>query len=172
MALIKDKMVQSISASKIIETDDKKFLTSSNAIDSDSQETVATSLAVKLAYDKAEQAFQSASNGKRLIAEAIIGKGGTASESDSFQMMSDSIKKINIGGTKITNTNKKNGVFIEEVTAGDTVKSVMVEEVRHIYKATNVIDIDNINYKYDSWGYVSEDNTVGSEGYYTEIFTL
>lgn len=176
MALIKDKMVQSISAAKIIETEDKKFLKTSNAIDSESQDTAATSLAVKLAYDKAEQAFQSASNGKRLIAGAIIGKGGTASESDTFQMMADSITKINVGMEPITNTNKKLGVFIEDVIAGDTVKSVVVGDglssVRHIYRADNIIDKDNADHKFDSWGYVSEDNMIGSEGCYIEIFKI
>lgn len=176
MALIKDKMVHNVSADKIVETDGKKFLSASNAIDSISEDTVATSLAVKLVCDKAEQAFQSASNGKKLIAGAIIGKGGTALESDTFEKMADSITRIQSGGTKIANTNEKTGVFIENVKAGDTVKSVMVKgevnEERHIYKAGNIIDKEDKNYNFDSWGYVSEDNQAGSEGCYTEIFTL
>lgn len=46
--------------------------------------------------------FQSASNGKQLIANAITGKGIPTNKSDSFQTMATNIENIQNGGTGIT----------------------------------------------------------------------
>lgn len=51
--------------------------------------------------------FQSASNGKQLIATAITGKGVTTNASDSFQTMATNIGNIQNGGTGITPTGTK-----------------------------------------------------------------
>ncbi len=48
---------------------------------------------------KADQAFQSASNGKGLVANAITGKGVSASGSDTFQQLATKISSINVGIT-------------------------------------------------------------------------
>ena len=70
----------------------------SDSVTNTSSTTVATSNAVKQAYDRAEQAFQYANDGKTKIATAIIGKGVSASSSDSFQVLSDKINQIKTGG--------------------------------------------------------------------------
>lgn len=46
------------------------------------------------AYTKAEEAFQSASNGKQLMASAITGMGVEASNTESFQQLSDKVRQI------------------------------------------------------------------------------
>ena len=70
----------------------------SDSVTNTSSTTVATSNAVKKAYDRAEQAFQYANDGKTKIATAIVGKGVSASSSDSFQVLSDKISQIKTGG--------------------------------------------------------------------------
>ena len=70
----------------------------SDSVTNTSSTTVATSNAVKQAYDRAEQAFQYANDGKTKIATAIVGKGVSASSSDSFQVLSDKISQIKTGG--------------------------------------------------------------------------
>jgi len=49
---------------------------------------------IKNAHDKADQAFQSASEGKQKIATAITGKGVPTNSSDTFQTMADNIESI------------------------------------------------------------------------------
>ncbi len=49
---------------------------------------------IKKAISKAEQAFQSASDGKQKIATAITGKGVPTGSSDTFQKMADNIDNI------------------------------------------------------------------------------
>lgn len=51
--------------------------------------------------------FQSASNGKELIATAITGKGVETSNTDSFQTMATNINNIKVGGGGITPTGTK-----------------------------------------------------------------
>lgn len=63
--------------------------TSSPAIDQ-----AATPSAVKAAMDRANEAFQSASNGKNAVAAAITGKGVPASGSDTFAQLSEKIGAI------------------------------------------------------------------------------
>ncbi|MFD3158688.1 hypothetical protein ACFIJ5_17910 (plasmid) [Haloimpatiens sp. FM7330] len=46
------------------------------------------------AYEKAEQAFQSASNGKNSIAQAITGKGVSANKNDTFNVLASKIGQI------------------------------------------------------------------------------
>ena len=54
-----------------------------------------------------KELFQSASNGKTLIANAITGKGVATNVSDSFQTMATNIKNISSGGGGITPTGTK-----------------------------------------------------------------
>lgn len=54
-------------------------------------------LALQDVTEKADQAFQSASNGKKAIAAAVTGKGVAASESDTFQKLAEKIEKIESG---------------------------------------------------------------------------
>lgn len=66
----------------------------SSAINNASDTTYATAGAVKKAYDKAVEAFQSASDGKKLIANAITGKGISASNSDTFSQLATKIGQL------------------------------------------------------------------------------
>lgn len=68
----------------------------SNSVTSASNTTFATSGAVKTAYDRAEQAFQSASSGKTSIANAITAKGVSASSADTFSTLATKIGLIGI----------------------------------------------------------------------------
>jgi len=63
----------------------------STATNSTSTTLAATASAVKAAYDRAEAAFQSASDGKKAIVDAITGKGGTASTSNTFAQLAAAI---------------------------------------------------------------------------------
>lgn len=65
-----------------------------DTINSTSTTQAATANAVKKAYDKAEAAFQSASDGKSKIATAITGKGITTSSTVSFDTMAANIDNI------------------------------------------------------------------------------
>lgn len=53
-----------------------------------------TNETVKSAHDLAQQAFQSASDGKQVVATAITGKGVPTSSSDTFQKMATNINAI------------------------------------------------------------------------------
>ena len=66
----------------------------SSSVTSTSTTTLANSAAVKTAYDRAEQAFQSASSGKTAIASAITAKGVAASGSDTFATLANKISQI------------------------------------------------------------------------------
>jgi hypothetical protein len=50
--------------------------------------------------DALQELFQLANNGKSLIATAVVGKGGVASPSDSFALLSQSIDNLVGGGAK------------------------------------------------------------------------
>lgn len=54
--------------------------------------------AVKNAQTKADQAFQSASDGREVVATAITGKGVPASSSDTFPVLAGKISQITTGG--------------------------------------------------------------------------
>lgn len=69
-------------------------VTLNNTVTSTSTTEAATANAVKQAYDKADQAFQSASNGKNKIASSITGMGIEASNTESFDTLSEKIKQI------------------------------------------------------------------------------
>lgn len=73
----------------------------SSSVSSSSTTDIANSFAVKqsydkaqLAYQKAEEALQLASDGKNKIASAITGMGVEASNSCTFQQLSDKIEQI------------------------------------------------------------------------------
>ncbi len=73
----------------------------SDSVTSTSTTLAATANAVKKAYDRANEAFQSASDGKNLIATAITGKGIPASGSDTFSQLANKIKQIEVGDYKV-----------------------------------------------------------------------
>lgn len=87
-------------------------LPKSNSVSSSSSSQLATSVAVKTAYDRANQAFQSASDGKQTIATAITGKGGTASGSDTFSQLANSINNVASWNSNLKSENIKNGINI------------------------------------------------------------
>lgn len=68
-----------------------------NTVTSTSINEAATSNAVKIAYDRAELAFQSASNGKQLLSVAIAGKGQTVSSTATFNEFATAINNIQQG---------------------------------------------------------------------------
>ncbi|SHK93078.1 tail fiber protein [Desulforamulus aeronauticus] len=70
-----------------------------DAVNSTSTTTAATANAVKKAYDKAEQAFTQASDGKTQVATAITGKGVSATGGDTFSQLATKIGQINTGVT-------------------------------------------------------------------------
>lgn len=108
-------------------TSAKGLVQLSTATDSTSTTLAATASAVKAAYDKAQEAFQNASDGKTKIAAAITGKGVSASSSDTFQILSDKIGQIKTGfelpmvtptyeinvGTVNAVCNTQNGLFVK-----------------------------------------------------------
>lgn len=54
--------------------------------------------------DAIDEVFQSVSNGKELIADAITDKGVSTSASDSFQTMAENIESLNVGGKYMSNS--------------------------------------------------------------------
>lgn len=82
----------------------------SSAIDGTRDTVAATEKAVKTAYDRANEAFQSASNGKTQIATAITGKGVSASGSDTFAQLASKVSSISVGAKVATGSMK--GIYI------------------------------------------------------------
>jgi hypothetical protein len=84
-----------------------------NATNSTDETTAATPKAVKTAYDRADAAFTSASNGKVLVRDAITGKGGTVADADgdgfpTYQELADGVNTVSseskaTGGTFLQN---------------------------------------------------------------------
>lgn len=69
----------------------------SSAVDGTRETVAATEKALKAAYDRANEAFQSASSGKNAVATAITGKGVPATGSDTFAQLSTKIGQIITG---------------------------------------------------------------------------
>ncbi|MGG0823346.1 phage tail protein [Paenibacillus turicensis] len=67
----------------------------SNAVDSNNESQAATSKAVKTAYDRANEAFQSGVSAKKGIVDAVNASGGNASTNDTWDGLSSKISKIN-----------------------------------------------------------------------------
>lgn len=70
-----------------------------SATNSTDETTAATPKAVKAAYDRADSAFTSANNGKVLVRDTIIGKGGMVADADgdgvpTFRELADSITTV------------------------------------------------------------------------------
>lgn len=82
----------------------------SNATNGTRETVAATEKAVKTAYDRANEAFQSASNGKTQIATAITGKGVSASGSDTFAQLASKVSSISVGAKVATGSMK--GIYI------------------------------------------------------------
>lgn len=74
-------------------------VTVSTSVTSTSTTTAASSSAVKSAYDEAQLAKQSASDGKIVVASAITGKGVAASGTDTFAALASKITSIPAGTT-------------------------------------------------------------------------
>ncbi|WP_238942820.1 tail fiber protein [Planococcus beigongshangi] len=72
-------------------------VTLNNTVTSTSTTQAATANSVKTAYDRAQAAFQSASDGKTLLANAITGKGVVASGDDAFGVLAGKIGSISTG---------------------------------------------------------------------------
>jgi len=72
--------------------------------------------AVKAAYDRAEQAFQSASDGKNQVAVAITGKGVPAAGSDTYPVLAQKIWQITTGSpvAKITMPASTGAAYFKE----------------------------------------------------------
>ncbi|MCY9736992.1 phage tail protein [Paenibacillus alvei] len=68
-----------------------------DSVQSTSAQHCATANAVKSAYDRANEAFQSASDGKNQVAAAITGKGIPASGSDTYPVLAQKISQITTG---------------------------------------------------------------------------
>lgn len=75
---------------------------------------------IKQVMDKANQAFQSASDGKKLIATAVAGKGGTANGSDTFLQLASSIGKISTGQGTASGT-------LTDADSSDTISGLSFE---------------------------------------------
>lgn len=65
-----------------------------SATNSESEALAATPKAVKAAYDRAEAAFQSASDGKTAVAAAITGMGQSAAGSETFAQLATKVGQI------------------------------------------------------------------------------
>lgn len=117
----------------------------SSATDSTSEAMAATPKAVKLAYDRAEQAFQSASNGKELIASAVTGKGVAASGSDSFPVLADKISKISTASELYINNNNENKVPMD---SGVNFKSVDLFTIPASKNGVTIYSISASNWYY------------------------
>lgn len=122
-------------------TTNKGHVQLSSAIDSESETLAATPKAIKTAYDLAQSAFQSASDGKSQIATAITGKGVNTSASDTFATMAANIKKIKVG----------------DYSAGDSlslsqIQRIGVQEWDFTGHTNNVqnLDVDSNGYVYSA----------------------
>ena len=77
----------------------------SDAVNSTSTTLAGTANAVKQAYDRAEQAFQSASDGKTAIANAVKAQGVSASSADTFSTLATKIGQLgNVKKVTLTKT--------------------------------------------------------------------
>lgn len=86
----------------------------SNATNGTRETVAATEKAVKTAYDRANEAFQSASNGKTQIATAITGKGVSASGSDTFAQLASKVSSISVGAKVTSHSIKHNSIVIRK----------------------------------------------------------
>ena len=77
----------------------------SSATNSTAEDLAATPKAVKAAYDRAEQAFTQANDGKTAVASAVTAKGVSASPADTFATLAAKIGQINTGKKFATGSN-------------------------------------------------------------------
>lgn len=90
-----------------------------NSVTSTSEVLAATAKAVKTAMDRADAAFQSASDGKTAVANAITAKGVTASPTDTFPTLATKIGQINTGKKWASGTLSNPGVLQEDFKQND-----------------------------------------------------
>lgn len=156
-------------------TTTKGIVQLNNTTTSTSTTQAATAAAVKAAMDKAEEAFQSASNGKTAIATAITGKGVSASSSDTFNQLATKIDNIQTGvtpaGTAVVADVLSGKTFIN--STGNTLTGTMVNKSieNHHQLATDhtVWQADRVffqpptgYYNGASWVCVSEPNFIAT----------
>ena len=111
--------------------------TLNNTVTSTSTTQAATANAVKLAYDRAEMAFTQASDGKSLIANAITGKGGTATNTDTFAQLSSAITNIPTGKRSASGTFTATRV-VSDTTIGFS-PSVVIVRGKYVKNDTYVL---------------------------------
>ncbi|WP_282804590.1 hypothetical protein [Clostridium tetani] len=141
-------------------------LDKSDSVTSTSSSTLATSKAVKFAYDKALQAFQFASNGKSIIATAITGKGITTSSSDTFQKMADNINNISINGDL-----RKTYLKPFSKLTGNIRYINSSRELMYIIPGAHKLDIYNFNgVKIKSMEYPYHDNKINNSVFGVDSF--
>lgn len=141
-------------------------LDKSDSVTSTSSSTLATSKAVKSAYDKAIQAFQSVSDGKLKIATAITDKGITTSSSDTFQKMADNINNISINGDL-----RKTYLKPFSKLTGNIRYINSSRELMYIIPGAHKLDIYNFNgVKIKSMEYPYHDNKISNSVFGVDSF--
>ncbi|QVY62998.1 tail fiber protein [Cytobacillus gottheilii] len=98
----------------------------SNSVISTSEILAATPRAVKTAMDRANQAFQSASEGKAAIASAITAMEVSASPSDTFATLASKIGQIETGKKWAVGSLSSQGTFELTVAGLDFTPSVVI----------------------------------------------
>ncbi|RXI56926.1 hypothetical protein DP125_13150 [Clostridium tetani] len=141
-------------------------LDKSDSVTSTSSSTLATSKAVKSAYDKALQAFQLVSDGKLKIATAITDKGITTSSSDTFQKMADNINNISINGDL-----RKTYLKPFSKLTGNIRYINSSRELMYIIPGAHKLDIYNFNgVKIKSMEYPYHDNKINNSVFGVDSF--
>ena len=110
----------SITAPADASTTQKGVVMLEDSVASTSVTKAATPKSVKTAYDLAQSAFQSASDGKILVANAITAKGQTASGNDTFAQLATAISAISVGRRTMTGTVKSSSTTASFQYAGST----------------------------------------------------
>lgn len=101
----------------------------SDSVSLDSSTTIATSKAVKIAMDKANSAFQSASNGKELIANAITGMGVSASTTETFNNLATKITKIKTGKRVATGSFTDSNLTFVSKNSKSTITKLNIQDL-------------------------------------------
>ena len=122
-------------------TSEKGVVQLSTAINSTATTLAATASAVKTAYDRAEQAFQSASNGKLLIANAITGKGYQTSGNATFEQMAANITAINTGPAKSNGTQVLSSATTSIEDLAGNIRNLKLVTVSNLTFAPRVITL-------------------------------
>ncbi|MFO1444070.1 tail fiber protein [Bacillus sp. Bva_UNVM-123] len=128
-----------------------------SATNSNDETTAATPKAVKVAYDRADAAFTSASNGKVVVRDAITGKGGTVADSDgdgypTFQELANGINDLS-GPTKII-ARSFNDFSATSIDSDDNLYGTQSNQIRKYAPDGTLL-----------WSDSSTDKTITKDGY-------